>query len=57
MFKDLFLESEIVKTPDGRRVVCDPSTREIDTAEMSDYYTKVEAWCAERGVTLDEALE
>lgn len=57
MFKDMFLPSEIIQLPNGKSIVRDPHSSELDPAEFSDYFTKVEAWCAERGVTLDEAFE
>lgn len=54
-FKDMFIVPQVVNLPDGRRKVCDPSSAELEVPEFSDFYTKVEAWCAERNVYLDEA--
>lgn len=54
-FRDQFLGRVDVRLPDGRVVAVPRSTTELDTHEMADYQTQIEAWCAERGVTLDEA--
>jgi hypothetical protein len=53
-FKDLYIEPEVIKLPDGRRKVCDPHSSELDVPDFNDYMTKVEAWAAERGVQLDD---
>lgn len=53
-FKDLFIVPEVVSLPDGRRKVCDPSSADLDVPVFSEYYGKVEAWCAERDIRLDE---
>lgn len=55
LFKDLFIVPEVVQLPDGRRKVCDPSSAELEVSDFSEFYTKVEAWCAERGIYLDGA--
>ena len=54
MFKDMYIQPDIVTLPDGRRKVCDPHSSEMDTSEFQDYVTKVEVWCGERNVYLDE---
>jgi hypothetical protein len=53
-FKDMFIVPEVVSLPDGRSKLCDPSSAESDVAEFSVFYAKVEAWCSERGVYLEE---
>lgn len=55
--KSMFLGCIDRRLPDGRVVAIPRSSTDLDIGEMADYLTQVEAWCAERGVYLDEAVE
>jgi len=54
MFKDMYIQPDVITLPDGRRKVCDPHSSDMDKTEFHDFSEKVEAWCAERNVYLDE---
>lgn len=53
-FRQKYLGCDDVKLPNGKVEAVPLSTADLDPAEFSDYYTKVEADCAERGVFLPE---
>ena len=53
-FREKFLEAEEVKLPNHKTRIVATSTADLDKAEFSEYLDKVQAWCAERGVWLDE---
>lgn len=53
-FKDLYLEPVVITLPDGRRKVVDPESSDLDTPEFNDFMTKVEIWCGEHNLYLEE---
>lgn len=53
-YKSKFLGCDEVALPNGKIMQIPKSTADLDVAEFSDYFTKVEADAAERGVYLDE---
>jgi len=53
-FKSRFLGADDVKLPNGEVVVRPFSSSELDTKEFSEFMDKVEAWCAQRGVYLQD---
>lgn len=53
-FKQKFLGVDEIPMPNGKTLFIPKSTANLDVAEFSDYFTKVEAEAAERGVYLDE---
>ncbi len=52
--KSKFLGCEDHLLPSGKTTTIVMSTAHLDTAEFSDYMTKVEAWANERGVFLED---
>lgn len=53
-YKSRFLGMTETVLPNGKTMLIPNSTADLDVAEFSDFYTKVEADAAERGVFLDE---
>ena len=53
-FKERFLGADEVKLPNRKTRIISRSTADLDKAEFSDFLDKVQAWCAERNVWLDE---
>ena len=53
-FKSRYLGAEDVPLPNGKTMVVPHSTADLDVTEFSDYYTKVEADLAERGIYLED---
>ncbi len=53
-FKDLYIVPTTVELPDGRRVVRDPESSELDKDDFSVFTQKVEVWCAEHELYLPE---
>ena len=56
LFKDMFLEPVTVKLPDGRTVVRDPESNDLDADEFNAFMDKVEAWCSEHELFLPEEV-
>jgi len=52
--KSRWLGCNEIKLPNGKTMLIPHSTADMDVAEFSDYFTKVEAFAAERGVWLVE---
>lgn len=48
-----FLGADDVKLPNGKTLTIPKSTADLDVAEFAEYFDKVQADCAERGVYLD----
>lgn len=53
-YRTRFLGADDVELPNGRTLTIPKSTAGLDVSEFSDYYTKVEADAAERGIYLEE---
>lgn len=53
-YKSRFLGCDDVKLPNGKTLSIPRSTANLDVAEFSDYFDKVQADAAERGVYLEE---
>ena len=51
-FKDKILGREEVTLPNGKTTTRESSTALLDVAEFSEYFEKVQAWAANRGVWL-----
>lgn len=52
-FKQRFLGQDDIRLPNGKIFSQPKSTVDLDTSEMSDYITKVEAFAAKYGVIPD----
>jgi len=53
-YKTRFLGAEDMTLPNGKTLTIPNSTANLDVSEFSDYFEKVQADAAERGVFLDE---
>jgi len=53
-FKQRFLGQDEVRLPNGKIMQIPKSTADCSVDDMSTYYTRVEVWAAERGITLPE---
>lgn len=53
-YKTKFLGCDEIKMPNGKTIQIPRSTADLDVAEFSDYFEKVQADAAERGVFLEE---
>jgi hypothetical protein len=53
-WKGRILGCDDVKLPNGRVIVMPRTTTELDVPAFSAYMQEIEAWAAERGVTLPE---
>ena len=53
-YKSKFLGCQDMTMPNGKTIPIPNSTTELDVAEFSDFFTKVEADAAEHGVFLDD---
>jgi hypothetical protein len=53
-YKSKFLGCSDVALPDGKVLIIPQSSADLDVAEFSEYFTKVEADLADRGVFLDD---
>lgn len=53
-YKLKYLGADEVALPNGKTVVIPRSTANLDVAEFSDFFDRVQADLAERGVYLDE---
>lgn len=53
-YKSRFLGCDEVTMPNGKTLQIPRSTADLDVAEFSDYFDKVQADAAERGIYLDE---
>ena len=53
-YKSRFLGCDDVAMPNGKTLSIPRSTANLDVAEFSDYFDKVQADAAERGVYLEE---
>ncbi len=53
-YKAKYLGCVDVALPNGKTLTLPNSTAGLDVAEFGDYFDKVQADCAERGVHLDE---
>lgn len=53
-YKTKFLGADDMKMPNGKTLQIPRSTADLDVSEFSEYFDKVQADCAERGVFLDE---
>lgn len=54
-FKRWFIGSDEIVMPDGEVVLRGISTTTLTVAEMTDYMTRIEQWCAEQGFPVMEA--
>lgn len=54
MCKAQWLGFDEYRRPDGEAIQVLRSTSECDVAELNEFMSKVEAYCAQRGVWLDE---
>jgi hypothetical protein len=53
-YKTRFLGAEDMTLPNGKTLTIPHSTADLDVAEFSEYFDRVQADCAERGVYLEE---
>ena len=51
-FRGKYLGCDDVKLPNGTTMTIPKSTADLDVAEFGDYFDKVQADCAERGIYL-----
>lgn len=52
-FKKRYIGHDEVVLPNRQTLLIPRSTAKLDAAEFSDYFERVQAWAAERGVYLD----
>lgn len=55
-FKDLYIEPRLIELPDGRRVVRDPESSDLESDDFREFMDKVEVWCNENGLFLQEEI-
>lgn len=53
-FKEKLLGAKEIMLPNGKTRVMSESSADLDTKEFSEFMDKVEVWCAEHDIFLDE---
>jgi len=52
--KEKFLGASEIELPNGKKRIISESSASLDVSEFNDFMSKVEVWCGEHNVWLDE---